>query len=263
MSILYRYKKQGEEGFKKLVYKLERTLPRRRSSILMSLWLEDPVYTQYLKSNFINMNNIFDREGENLQNIADHLEHKHRTLFFAFFDTPMEKLFLKYFDNEWRDLAYEDLKYRFSDNSKIQLAQRNTAYSNLFECFRMLQEEYVIPRTSWKFPPLEVLKGKHIQYPVRGDFVLPFEDGTTALKGQIQDKLRSGEWLHFYPNGQLIASGIYHLGEREHEWTIYYNDGSLKSKGIYIEGNKDGQWLMVDEDGIEYYENFEKGKQVA
>lgn len=263
MSILHRYKKQGEDGFKKLVYKLERTLPRKRQSILVSLWLEDPVYTQYLKSNFINMNDIFGRDGENLKEMADHLDNKFRTFFMAFYDTPMQKLFLEYFENEWRDLGYEDLKYRYPDNSKIQMAMRNQAYNDLYECYRILQDEYIIPRTSWKYPGLDVIKGKHIQYPVRGDYLLPFEDGTTALKGQIQDKLRTGEWLHFYPNGQLIASGIYHLGEREHEWTIYYADGSLKSKGYYIEGNKDGQWLMVDEDGIEYYENFEKGKQVA
>lgn len=263
MTILFRYKKQGEDGFKKLVYKLERTLPRKRESIMVSLWLEDPVYTQFLRANFIGMNQIFSRDGENLKEIKDVLDRPAMTMWTAFFDTPMEKLFLKYFPDEWRDNIYEDMKYRFPNGKQIPLNLRNQAYNDLFEAYRKLQDDYVIPRQDWQFPNHMILKGKHISYPVRGEYSLPFENGSTALKGQITDKLRTGEWFHFYPNGQLIASGIYHLGEREHEWTIFYEDGSLKSKGLYIEGNKDGQWLMVDEDGIEYYENYDKGKQVA
>ncbi|MGB0452135.1 MAG: toxin-antitoxin system YwqK family antitoxin [Bacteriovoracaceae bacterium] len=259
MSILYRYKKLGEEGFKKLVCKLERTLPRKRFSIIESLWLEDPVYTQYLEPNFLTLDEIFARDGENLKELKDEAPGARDILFFAFFASKFEDKFLNIFPSEWRNNEYEDLRYAYKE-TPIPIHRRNQAFIDLFENFRKLQETYIIPTSEWKLPPQTVMNGKHLIYPSNGQFKLEYEPGVTALEGEIQGKLRSGKWYHYYPNGRLIAKGIYHLGEKEDHWMLFDIDGNLRSQGNYLEGNKDGRWEMKDGDGIEHFEEYVKGK---
>jgi len=105
------------------------------------------------------------------------------------------------------------------------------------------------------------MDGSNHKIPRNGPFVLDFEDGKPALRGEVEDKLRAGIWQHYYPNGTLMAEGIYNNGEKCDEWVFNYIDGTKKAEGKYKENLKDGEWIEYDKNDNSIVVNYVRGRK--
>ncbi len=74
-------------------------------------------------------------------------------------------------------------------------------------------------------------------------------DGTLLSEGDYSDGLKTGEWLGYFPNGQVASRGFYAAGEPDGSWTYYHPNGRISSTGSFTAGRKDGYWVSYDTDG--------------
>ncbi|MBL4624239.1 MAG: hypothetical protein JKY42_03740 [Flavobacteriales bacterium] len=80
--------------------------------------------------------------------------------------------------------------------------------------------------------------------PYSGPILQSNNDGVKELEGAVKDGLRKGEWITWYPNGQMKAQGAYVDGLKDGEWKYWKENGTAKAKENY----KDGKKLRNDED---------------
>lgn len=258
MSILKRYKVNAEEGFKKLVTSVEQSSPDKQKNILQSIFLEDPIYAQYIAPNVLTFDYILKFDDTEMRELWNSTKGAARIFCFAFFGTPEEKVLLE--DQLQKDTLhmYEDEKAKMTSIAK---AQRASARNALIENVRKLQDALILPNFPWHLPPRNVVKGEHYVIPKEGEFSLTYDNGQVALKGYYQDKLRMGQWEIYFSNGNLMAKGIYNLGEKDDLWEYYFSSGMLKAKGRYFQDLKEGEWIETDKYGLEVKVNYKKGQK--
>lgn len=63
-----------------------------------------------------------------------------------------------------------------------------------------------------------------------------YEDGTLEYRKKFIDNLQYGEWLYYYPNGNIKSIHNYNEGELEGEQRGYYFDGGIEYLKIYLNG---------------------------
>ena len=257
MDILTRHKKKGEEGFKKFVFHLEQTSETKLRDITQIALLEDPVYMKWVISNIIDFKYIMTLTDDEFTKIFNELPNGLQIFVFAFMKSPLEKKFMDdKLDMKIKRQIQDEMEYL----KEITPAQQYSSRLTLLTTMRKLQESYSITPFKWKLPPSNIIKGDHIKVPTRGLFSLEYEDGTMALKGEYESKLRNGIWEHFYPNAQLMAKGAYTHGEKTGDWIFYYTNGETKSKGLYVENLKSGQWEEFSRQGEMTPVLYERGK---
>ena len=81
------------------------------------------------------------------------------------------------------------------------------------------------------------------------------------MTGVLSRTLRSGEWLHFYENGEMMARGSYEEGEKVGEWKFYYSNGMQKSRGIYTENLREGEWENWNAEGEKTMVRYVRGRK--
>ncbi len=73
--------------------------------------------------------------------------------------------------------------------------------------------------------------------PFSGEIV-SYEEGKIELEGNVQNGLKDGLWIYYYPNGQKKAEGMYKDGLKEGTWSYWAENGEQANKKIYKRGNK-------------------------
>lgn len=126
----------------------------------------------------------------------------------------------------------------------------------------LITKDGLIYKIGEKEPFTGKVKGKannkNIEYEVKnglknGEFILYFPNGNIEIKGKIVDGENEGEWNYYYPNRSLESQGNFKNDLVDGKWVWYFPNGNLKEEGKYVEGKREGEWLSYYNDGGELY----------
>ena len=103
-----------------------------------------------------------------------------------------------------------------------------------------------------------------------------YNDTGKVVKSQIYNKgvllgegiidkrgLKQGEWVEYYPTGEVRAKGEYLDGARYKDWKFFFKDEQVEQTGRYVKGGKPhGVWKWYYDDGsLLREEEFRNGKE--
>jgi antitoxin component YwqK of YwqJK toxin-antitoxin module len=97
---------------------------------------------------------------------------------------------------------------------------------------------------------------KVVDYILKGSDSIPqhevqyHEGGAKLMEGSFANGKREGEWVSWFPDGQVWSKGYFKNGKRDGKSWVYHPNGQLYMKGEYKDGEKIGLWLVFNEDGI-------------
>jgi antitoxin component YwqK of YwqJK toxin-antitoxin module len=74
-----------------------------------------------------------------------------------------------------------------------------------------------------------------------GEFILYYPNGNIMERGIVKNGLRNGEYINYYEFGQIKNKSFYINGVLNNDWVDYYSNGNVKSKCFYVSGNIMGQ----------------------
>src|SRR3989339_1150598 len=257
MNILTKHKKNGLEGLKKFVQFLEIAPEQKARDILSMALLEDPVYMKWVMANMISFDFIKTLDGKELEKIYLQLANPIPTFVYALYKSEMEASILEKFNDSIRGRYKEELSLTKEVQRGKQIGCRNT----IIEKIRALQKNRDITPFEWKIPEEKILLGPTGIISKDNQFSLFFENGQPALRGGLEKKLRAGLWKHYYPNGKLMAEGIYVDGEKMGEWKFYYADERIKAQGEFVENLKHGTWYEFEKDGKKVAVKYNRGRK--
>ena len=90
-----------------------------------------------------------------------------------------------------------------------------------------------------------------------------YKSDTLVYKGKY-DSLnnKTGEWLYFWPNGNIKKSGNYIYNEKNKLWKYFYENGNIQQKGNYVKNKPNGTWEWWYRSGQKRrVEDYENGKE--
>jgi hypothetical protein len=257
VNTLSKHKKKGPDGFKNFVCSLEGMAEKTRLKVVQVAILEDPVYLMAALSNMVGFDYIFRYEGKEAKKIFEAVPGGVKTLLFALYAHDKADQFLSNLDNSTQS-SYKDEKEYFKEP---EVSQINTARNSYVKAMRDLQNDFRIEAFEWKMPSLTIINGEGFSKAAStGVFTLSYDSGAKALEGELEKKLRIGEWKHYYPNETLMAEGYYVSSEKAGNWTFYYSDGNIKSKGEYRENLREGKWEEYDKEGLMMQVIYKRGR---
>ena len=104
---------------------------------------------------------------------------------------------------------------------------------------------------------------KVVEYEVKngvknGEFILYFPNGNVEIKGKIIDGKNEGQWDYYYSNKSLESQGNFKNDLVDGKWVWYFPNGNLKEKGKYVNGKRQGEWLSYNDDGGLYIKRYFK-----
>lgn len=79
--------------------------------------------------------------------------------------------------------------------------------------------------------------------------ILFHTDYSLKGKGNLENGMRTGKWIYWFPNGNIQTEGVYVNGALEGLQTVYFPNGNIYYKGNYINGKRIGIWEFFDENG--------------
>ena len=256
MLILTKHKKKGLEGFQKYVEFLETTPPNKARDIIAVALLEDPVYMKWVMENMISFEYILNLDTDELEKIYSILPSPAPTFVYALYKFSDENKIIEKLIHKTR-ARYNEEKSLTKD---VQQAQQVTSRITILQNIRFMQKRKEITPYDWKIPDNKVLNGDNAIITEENKYLLNFENNSPALRGIMEKKLRAGLWKHYYPNGSLMAEGIYVDGEKEGPWKFYYKDGKIRSNGDFFENLKSGNWKEFDRNGNDQIVVYKRGK---
>lgn len=107
---------------------------------------------------------------------------------------------------------------------------------------------------------------KVIEYEVKdgiknGEFILYFPNGQIEMKGQLVNNKNEGEWKYYLLDGTLQTVGFFKNDVPESTWTWYYPDGKVFEQGNFSNGVRIGEWKTFDQNGkLRVSRIFENGE---
>ena len=78
-----------------------------------------------------------------------------------------------------------------------------------------------------------------------------YENGALQMAGDMENDLRNGEWISYFPDGKVQSSGFFKDGLRIGKAKVYFENGHLWMDGYYTDDHKCGEWVFYDEQGYE------------
>lgn len=257
MYTLFKHKRRGADGFKDFVRNLELFPTETVDRMIFLGLLEDPVYLSWALKNRISFDYFLRLGTEDVLKVYREFKSRIKLFVMALKNTESEGTFL-------REKVPRAIAVQYKEESKITpvtKSQQDAARIRIMEACLRLEKKGDLPKIDWKLPPPRVVDGEIGEMDKEGNFVLRYLDGTLALKGPLENRLRAGFWKHYYPNGKLIAEGIYLNGEKNDHWVFYYPDGSKKSEGQFKEDRQHGKWKEYDREGNMEIVNYVHGKK--
>ena len=77
-----------------------------------------------------------------------------------------------------------------------------------------------------------------------------YENNTKKSIQQYVAGVDYGNWIFYYPNGEIETKGKFRDGQRVGKWKYYYDSGNLKQISIYSrDGQRAGKWIEYEENG--------------
>lgn len=83
-----------------------------------------------------------------------------------------------------------------------------------------------------------------------GDYVDKYSNGITKFRGQFRFGERHGQWMSFFPNGQVWSEMHYDKGLRHGPNLAYFETGHIRYSGFYKNDLKDSIWSYFDSTGV-------------
>lgn len=259
MDVLSKHKKLGIQGLKNFVIYLEQADPKRYEEIILQAKLEDPVYAQYLECNIVRFDYFLNTlTVDDFVKIHDSLPSGPSTFTFAFKDSPEREVLTQ----KLPILMERKIGFAEEKIPGVTPRQRLEARNILLKKMRELELTHEVSKFNWKLPSESVARGEHFLIPISGRFFLKFENGKMALEGQYLDKLRTGAWKHYSPEGPLFAQGSYIKGEKIGKWSFYYPSGAISCEGNYVEDLRSGEWKIYSPEGKVSTIKYERGRPI-
>jgi len=94
---------------------------------------------------------------------------------------------------------------------------------------------------------LQAAKPAGIMY--NGDTVKRYPNGVIEMKGMMGGGLRQGQWVAFFPNGNVQSECQYKDNVAHGRTTVYRENGTKYWDGFYNKGRQVGKWKYWDEQG--------------
>jgi TonB family protein len=82
-----------------------------------------------------------------------------------------------------------------------------------------------------------------------GWFMYYFSNGRRSLGGKFDNNIRQGNWLQWYPSGQLRDSIFFVNNLANGPSFSFYENGQPESAGIYRQGKYSHEWVFYHENG--------------
>lgn len=82
-----------------------------------------------------------------------------------------------------------------------------------------------------------------------GDYTDKYPSGITKFKGFFRFGQRHGQWLSFYPNGELWSEMHYDKGLRQGPNFVYFENKKMRYAGFYKNDKQDSTWVYYDTTG--------------
>ena len=257
LNSLDKHKKEGEESFKKFVFTLEGLPALKRQIILQKSFIEDPVYAAAIINNIVTFAYFLSLSKDDWDFVFENSNNNIKTFILAFHETEHEQRVLDILGNADIRIWKEEIELV----GEITPAMRSKSRNTILTTMRKLQNQRIISAFPWQLPNNDILTGKHYIVPKDGKFELNYEDGTPALEGSVEKRIRKGPYKIFYPNGQVYAEGLYLNDEKVSEWKFYFMKGQIKAQGQYTEDMRQGDWLEFDPKGHSTKVIYERGKR--
>jgi len=185
MYILTKHKKKGEEGFKGFVRSLATMGSATFKNVLQMALLEDPVYMKWIMTNLSATGfDFFTRlDKTSVQKVYNEINNPLRIFVLALSNFEDCKNFIN-------EKFLPTMKAQFMEEAEmtqnITPAQQTASKTIIIEKMFELQKRREIPDTDWEIPAKEVLSGENHKIVANGDFLLVFENGKPALRGQLE-----------------------------------------------------------------------------
>ena len=71
------------------------------------------------------------------------------------------------------------------------------------------------------------------------------------MAGDMENDLRKGEWISYFPDGKVQSTGVFKDGVRIGPARVYHENGQILMDGFYTDDHKCGEWVFYDEQGYE------------
>ena len=72
---------------------------------------------------------------------------------------------------------------------------------------------------------------------------------STMLKGSKIDGKKNGEWISYFPNGNIQSICHFNKGVPNGPIIVYNENGSTLYRGNFNNGDKVGEWIFYDSNG--------------
>lgn len=128
-------------------------------------------------------------------------------------------------------------------------------------------QEFLINETPSTNKPQQEVNEYYIKEPAdsmyTGSVEEKYSNGIVKYKGFYRFGKRHGEWLYFYPNGNLWSECTYNRGKMNGKSNVYYPNGQLFYSAFYKHDKKDSTWTYYDSTGKETrQEIYKDGKLI-
>ena len=79
---------------------------------------------------------------------------------------------------------------------------------------------------------------------------------STLLKGSKMDGKKNGEWISYFPNGNIQSICHFNKGVPNGSIIVYNENGSTLYRGNFNNGNKAGEWIFYDSTGTRIVKSY-------
>ena len=89
-------------------------------------------------------------------------------------------------------------------------------------------------------------------------------DASLALEEHYDRGTPAGDWITYYPSGQVMEVVTYKEGLKQGPWVQYFSDGSIKAEGTYKDDEMHGLFVLHHISGqVEVSGSYDEGKKVG
>lgn len=79
---------------------------------------------------------------------------------------------------------------------------------------------------------------------------LVYKNNSKRSIQQYVNGIDYGNWVYYFPSGEIETKGKFRNGLRVGKWRYYYESGNLKQISRYSKiGERSGKWIEYDENG--------------
>ncbi|MDY6800418.1 MAG: hypothetical protein SVU94_04255 [Bacteroidota bacterium] len=109
----------------------------------------------------------------------------------------------------------------------------NVIQSKLYNAYHQLISEGIIE-----------LDGKK-----QGQWIDYYPEGNIKAEGYYKNDKKTGKWIFYFPNERVKQTGTYSNGKLSGSWKWYFKNGQLRKEEFYIYGLPDGESIEYSDSG--------------